>query len=312
MKKFNFLHIIFGCLFLICGTVNSQTPNAESREILSIDQGWRFHLGDISEDVFPGGEGVRLYGPDITHSGSKAGHAWGAAARGFDDSSWRKVDLPHDWVVEQPFDEKAQKAQGYRVRGVAWYRKTFSLSTADMGRNIELQFDGVATHSTVYFNGTPVSHNWNGYTSFSIDVSSMARYGGNIYTLAVRVDANPMEGWWYEGAGIYRHTWLIKRNPVHVITDGVYANPVKDERGNWSVPVEVTLANKKDSGSSASVELAIFDSDGRQIANASSAPIDIKPYENKVANILVPVKSPHLWSIEHPTLYKLKTAVISN
>lgn len=302
IKRFIYLLICFVAI----------NHNAFAQERLSIDKGWRFHLGDISEDVFPGGEGARLYGPDITHSGSKAGHAWGAAARGFDDSSWRKVDLPHDWGVEQPFDEKAQKAQGYRARGVAWYRKTFSLSTADMGRNIELQFDGVATHSTVYFNGTPVSHNWNGYTSFTVDVSSMARYGNNINTIAVRVDAEPMEGWWYEGAGIYRHTWLVKRNPVHIITDGVYANPVKGEHGNWSVPVEVTLANKNDTSGSASVDLAIFDAEGRQVASGGSAPIQMNPYENGVVHISVPVQSPNLWSVEQPTLYKLKTSIVSN
>ena len=137
-----------------------------SRETLSLDQGWRFHLGDIPLNSFPGGEGIRLYGADITHSGAKAGHAWGAAARGFDDTGWQPVDLPHDWVVEQPFDEKAFKQQGYRQRGIAWYRRTFKLNPSDRGKNIELQFDGVATHCTVYFNGTPVHHNFCGYTSF--------------------------------------------------------------------------------------------------------------------------------------------------
>ena len=69
------------------------------RETLSLNEGWRFHLGDIKPDSFPGGQGVNLYGPDITHHGAKAGTAWGAAARGYDDKDWKRVSLPHDWVV---------------------------------------------------------------------------------------------------------------------------------------------------------------------------------------------------------------------
>ena len=97
------------------------------RERLSLDAGWKFHLGDIPRDSFPGGQGVNLYAPDITYHGAKAGSAWGAAARGFDDSGWKLVDLPHDWVVEQPFEQSALKQQGYRLRGIGWYRRTFKL-----------------------------------------------------------------------------------------------------------------------------------------------------------------------------------------
>ena len=91
------------------------TP-APQRETLSLNEGWRFHLGDIKPESFPGGQGVNLYGPDITYHGAKAGTAWGAAARGYDDKDWKRVTLPHVWVVEQPFDEKALKQQGYRPR----------------------------------------------------------------------------------------------------------------------------------------------------------------------------------------------------
>jgi beta-galactosidase len=218
-------------------------PPAASRETLSLDQGWRFHLGDIPLKSFPGGQGIALYGPDFTHSGAKAGHTWGAAARGFNDQSWRQVNLPPDWAVEQPFDQNAEKQQGYRPRGIGWYRRMFKLDPADRGKNIELQFDGVATHCAVYLNGTPVAHNFCGYTSFYIDVTPMARYGDDLNTIAVRVDAEARDGWWYEGAGIYRHTWLVKRSPLPVVTDGVYANPVKGPDGKWTIPAEVTLAS---------------------------------------------------------------------
>jgi beta-galactosidase len=281
------------------------------RETLSLDQGWRFHLGDIPLNSFPGGEGILLYGADITHSGAKAGHTWGAAARGFDDSGWRQVDLPHDWVVEQPFDRNAEKAQGYRPRGIAWYRRTFKLDPSDRSRNIELQFDGVATHCTVYFNGTPVHHNWCGYTSFYIDVTSMVRYGDALNTIAVRVDAEDMEGWWYEGGGIYRHTWLVKRSPVHVVTDGVYANPVKDADGTWTIPAEVTLANTGSDVASASVDIGVFDSAGRRVSDGRSAPLSIVPLGEAVAKVSISVASPQLWSVDQPNLYTVRTVVLS-
>lgn len=283
------------------------------RETLSLNEGWRFHLGDIKPDTFPGGQGVNLYGPDITYHGAKAGTAWGAAARGYDDKGWKRVTLPHDWVVEQPFDEKALKQQGYRPRGMAWYRRTFKLDAADRGKNIELQFDGVATRATVYFNGSEVHHNFNGYTSFQVNLAPMARYGNDISdinTIAVRVDAEHTEGWWYEGGGIYRHTWLVKRSPVHIATDGVHANPVKAANGQWEIPAEVTLANTGAAAASALVEVAVFDAAGKRVAGARSAPVGVVPQAEALAKVTVPVAAPQLWSVDKPTLYTVRTTVL--
>jgi beta-galactosidase len=291
----------------------SQLPAAESaREHLSLDENWRFHLGDIPRDSFPGGQGVNLYAPDITYHGSKAGSVWGAAARGYDDKSWKQVNLPHDWVVEQPFDEKALKQQGYRPRGIGWYRRTFKLSPSDRGKNLELQFDGVATHCTVYFNGSEVHHNWSGYTSFHINVTPMARYGDDINTIAVRVDAEDTEGWWYEGGGIYRHTWLVKRSPVHIVTDGVYANPVKAANGAWMIPAEVTLGNTGPGAAAASVDIGVFDSAGKRVAGGRSTPVNIVSQGQAVVKVAVPVTAPQLWSVDKPILYTVRTTVLGD
>ncbi|MEO7100596.1 MAG: beta-galactosidase GalA [Luteolibacter sp.] len=297
--------------FAACSVIQPVAAAEQPREQLSLDSNWKFHLGDIPRDSFPGGQGVNLYGPDITYHGSKAGSAWGAAGRGYDDKSWKQVNLPHDWVVEQPFDEKALKQQGYRPRGIAWYRRTFKLPASDRGRNIELQFDGVATHCTVYFNGSEVHHNWSGYSSFYINPTPMARYGDDINTIAVRVDAEDTEGWWYEGGGIYRHTWLVKRSPVHVITDGVYANPVKAANGAWMIPAEVTLANTGAATTSASVDVGVFDAAGKRIAGARSTPVSIVPQGGAVAKVEVPVTAPQLWSVDKPNLYTVRTTVLS-
>jgi beta-galactosidase len=302
------------CLAATSPGVRAQSAGTASpaslRQTLSLDEGWRFHLGDIARASFAGGQGVNLYGPDITYHGAKAGSAWGAAARGYDDSSWKLVDLPHDWVVEQPFDEKALKQQGYRPRGIAWYRRTFKLPAADRGKNIELQFDGVATHCTVYFNGTEVHHSWSGYASFQVDVTPMMRYGDAVNTIAVRVDAEDTEGWWYEGGGIYRHTWLVERSPVHVATDGVYANPVKSADGRWTIPAEVTLANTGPAAASAAVDVALIDAAGRRIAGGRSAPLNIVAQGEALAQVAIPVAAPRLWSVDAPNLYTVRTTVL--
>jgi beta-galactosidase len=305
--KYRLLALVFLALSLglPCGA-------APLRETLSLDEGWRFHLGDIKPESFPGGQGVNLYGPDITYHGAKAGSAWGAAARGYDDKGWKQVQLPHDWVVEQPFDEKALKQQGYRPRGIGWYRRTFKLSPADRGRNLELQFDGAASRATVYFNGSEVHHNFSGYTSFHINVTPMARYGDDVNTIAVRVDADHNEGWWYEGGGLYRHAWLVKRSPVHIATDGVHANPVKGGDGKWVIPAEVTLANTGAAAASALVEVAVFDAAGKRVAAARSAPVNVISQGQALATVSVPVAAPRLWSVDQPNLYTVRTTLLQS
>jgi beta-galactosidase len=295
-----------GLLMTLWIGVSSATSADDSpRTALSLDQGWRFYLGDIPHTDFKANW-------DEAEGGAKGGGAWGAAAPKFDDSAWRELDLPHDWVVEQSFVREAIRNQGYRPRGIAWYRRRFRLDPSDRGKHLELQFDGVSTHCTVWFNGSPVHHNWNGYTSFYIDVTSMARYGNDLNTVALRVDAKAMEGWWYEGGGIYRHTWLVKRSPVHIVTDGVYADPVKLSDGKWMIPVEVTLENSGYDAAPAWVDVSVIDPSGKEVARKRSAGGDIAPVGKEVVKLSIPVSSPRLWSVDEPNLYTVTTKVESN
>jgi beta-galactosidase len=222
-------------LALILLAAASAAHAQPGREVLSLDRGWLFHLGDVP---FP-----QITGHEATYRNAKAGNAGGAAATRYNDADWRKLDLPHDWAVEGPFDPNANVSQGYRPRGIGWYRRYLKVDEAKRGRNFELQFDAIATNATVWVNGTVVHRNWSGYNASKIDITPYLRYGNALNTIAVRVDADAMEGWWYEGAGIYRHTWLVETNPVHVPTDGVHATPRQDKNGKWSIPVEVALAN---------------------------------------------------------------------
>src|SRR5262249_2316115 len=213
--------------------------------------------------------------------------------------------LPHDWAVERPFDEHANLSQGFRPRGIGWYRRQFNLDSQDQGKHLELQFDGVATHCTVWFNGTVVARNWCGYTSFYIDITSLAQFGDKPNTIAVRVDADAMEGWWYEGAGIYRHTWLVKRNPMHVVTDGVYANPVRDADGKWTIPVEVALENVGGKTADVNVEATLLDAAGTKIVGGKTT-VKIDPLGQATAKLPLAVSAPKLWSPDEPNLYRLR------
>ena len=275
-------------------------PAAPARERLSLDRDWLFHEGDIP---FPA-----ITGHQPSYDNAKSGVAWGAAAPDFDDSTWRSVDLPHDWAVEQPFDENANLSQGYRARGMGWYRKYFRLDPADHGKHLELQLDGIATHATIWVNGVLAHRNWCGYTSAYIDITPFARYGPDMNTIAVQVDAVAQEGWWYEGAGLYRHAWLVKRNPVHIETDGVYANPVRNPNGQWSVPVEVALYSSGKAPATVEVESTLIDPSGKAVVSArTQATVD--PLKEPVAKLTLAVASPRLWSVDEPALYSVHTVV---
>ena len=267
---------------------------------LSMDWGWKFHRGDIDLPYTKTGD---------TYGYTKAGAASGAAGVKYDDSGWRTVDLPHDFVVETPFDPNANGDQGYHPKDIAWYRKTFTLPPSDQGKYIELQLDGMANLATVWFNGNVVRHNWSGYDGSYIDLTPFAHFGTEPNVIAVRVDSSVLQGWWYEGGGIYRHTWLVKRGPVHLITDGVHAHPRKQSDGNWLIPVEATLNNIGDMPVAAEVRSVVIDPAGRPVAQGRGN-ATVNPLENAVAAFPISVASPRLWSLEDPALYEVRTSVL--
>ncbi|HXE42434.1 MAG TPA: hypothetical protein VN516_05360, partial [Candidatus Baltobacteraceae bacterium] len=166
----------------------------------------------------------------------------------FDDNKWRQLDLPHDWAVELPFvtngvvsgttsdlneinntvDQKSLLNHGFKPVGpgfsqsnVGWYRKEFDLPADDKGKTLWLDFDGIFRNSLVWLNGHCLGRHLSGYSSFRYDISQFANYGGR-NEVVVRVDASKYEGWFYEGAGIYRHVWLEKTSPIAVAPDGIF------------------------------------------------------------------------------------------
>ncbi|MFG6433765.1 beta-galactosidase GalA [Roseateles sp. LYH14W] len=271
--------------------------HASPRERLSLDQGWLFHKGDIPMPP--------VKGHGASYNYAKAGGAVGPAGANFDDSSWRRLDLPHDWAVEGGFNPNENISQGYRERGIGWYRRYFQLPVTDRGRHIELQFDAIATHSTVWVNGNVVNRNWSGYNGRNIDITPYLRYGEDVNNIAVRVDADAMEGWWYEGAGIYRHTWLVKRNAVHIATDGIHANPVSTDGKRWSLPVEIEVNSSGKAAQDAEVEVTLIDPAGKEVARSRSK-VRVQPLGMSTAKLQLPIKQPRLWTLKDPKLYRVR------
>lgn len=288
-------------LVILLGNASAQNENrTKNTEKLSLNKGWRFYAGDIPFPV--------IKGHTESYLNAKAGRASGAAAPSFNDRTWRTLSLPHDWAIENTVDSTENVSQGYHKRGIGWYRRYLKLNADDRGKHLELQFEGVATHCTVWVNGTLVHRNWSGYTSFYIDITAFAKFGDEINTIAVRVDAVPQEGWWYEGAGIYRGAWLVKRSPVHIITDGVYANPVKNNKGGWDISAEVSVENSGNQTEPAEVEMRVLDKNGREVAHGKSA-VTINALHTVPVSLQLSVKNPELWSIENPILYQVVTFV---
>ncbi len=293
---------------LLCSlTSTAQIKNASNKpflsERLSFDKAWRFHLGDIP---FP-----EVKGHGMTYSNAKAGQAWGAANANYDDQSWRQVNLPHDWVIEGPVDSTANISQGYRKRGFGWYRRRFRIEPSLRGKHFELQFDGIATYATIWVNGSIVHRNWCGYTSSYIDLTPFLKYGDDLNNIAVRVDAQAQEGWWHEGGGIYRHTYLVVREPLHIETDGLYANPVKKEGDRWSLPAEVTIYNSGKTSNAAEVELQLIDAAGK-LVKRSSARGSVDALSKATISVAMDVDKPRLWDIDAPVLYTVKAILKSN
>jgi len=300
------------CL-LITGNIFSQTKNITPvREHLLMDFDWRFafgHLYDTKKD-FNNGTGYFSYF-------AKASYGDGAAAANFDDRSWRKLNLPHDWAVEQPFDKDASFSHGFKAIGrnfpntsVGWYRKRFTIPKSDAGKNISIAFDGVFRNSIVWVNGFYLGTEPSGYTGFEYNISDYLNYGGE-NTIAVRVDATMEEGWFYEGAGIYRHVWLNKTSPLHIVTDGTFVTTAIKNNSAY-ITAQATIVNEFKNTTTVTVIQSVQDAAGKTVAVSDTKKITIASYEEKNISATMELPHPALWSVDSPYLYKLITIVLND
>jgi len=291
-------------------------PSAEAmaavapRERLLFDCGWKFTFGhgtDPARDLrFGFGQG------DFAKTGD-----FDFAKLKYDDSKWRTLNLPHDWAVELPFvRDDEQMSHGYKPLGrrypetsVGWYRRVFEIPASDKGRRITVEFDGAFRDVIVFVNGCFVGRNNNGYAPFEFDLTDFLAVGGK-NTIVARVDASFGDGWFYEGAGIYRHVWLTKTDSLHL---GKWESVVRAELGGKTATLNLStvVVNEGEQAESAKLTWQIMDAAGKTVATAQTPAQTIAADGTATFTATAKVENPALWSIEEPNLYAAVVTVES-
>ncbi len=277
------------------------------RERLLFDFGWKFFQGHASDSLrdldFGKDQG------DFAKSGE-----FKFATEKFDESKWRALDLPHDWAVELPFvrDEDLQ-SHGYKPLGrrypetsVGWYRRVFDIPNKDAGRRIAIEFDGAFRSALVFLNGFFIGRNDNGYAPFRFDLTDFVNYGSKNY-LVVRLDASFGDGWFYEGAGLYRHVWLTKKDALHL---GEWESTVHTKLdGNTArLSLAAIVENARHRVELCRVRWRVLDPAGKEVATADGPTLPAAAALPAESSASATISDPALWSPETPNIY---TAVVT-
>ncbi len=281
--------------------------------MLLLDADWRFAQGHLDDPVRDFNFG-RLEKHGVF---AKADKLLAVADIAFDDSTWQPVQLPHDWAVALPFTKDfSTSAHGWKPIGrafpetsVGWYRRRFHVGHADLGKRFVFHFEGVMRDALFFVNGYPLDRNRSGYVPFDLDVTDYLSYGGE-NVVVIRVDASHQEGWFYEGAGLYRHVWLHIGGPVHLVQDGVF---LRTERldGSATLRIETEVENHTGSPAPVYTRHRILDTAGREV-QAVTAPMQKAPAAGRATlQTVLTVQNPRLWSLTDPYLYRVETLLLA-
>ena len=283
------------------------------RETIRLDKDWKFalgHAGDPKKDFGCGTE----YFNYLTKANSI--HNVGPYSSKFDDSTWQEVSVPHDWVTTLPYAREASHSHGYKTVGykypntsIGWYRKTIKIPASDLGKRLMLRFDGIFRNARVWFNGFYMGTEPSGYATQLYDITPYIKYGED-NLICVRADATLEEGWFYEGAGIYRDVWLEKSAEVSVAPFGtfVYAE-LKEPYTEAKLKIETEVSNSSLKPQLCEVTQRLLDADGNEIASSASTTLGLKSKETVTTKQSISISKPHLWSTTDPYLYKVETTI---
>jgi beta-galactosidase len=284
-----------------------------NRERMNFDKDWMFYAGDIPVQyaIKAGCTG------GVTVCDKRKDGEWTEIAYNdkeveikLDKSLISYVTLPHDWIVEGNFSKQEWDAQGYLPTGVGCYRKEFDLPEEYKDKSVSVEFDGVSRNCTVWVNGHVIGNHFSGYSSFSYDISEYLKYGDEgTNCIFVKVDAREFEGWWYEGAGIYRHVYLTVTDKLHVKKWGTFVTTPKISDEEATVKIETTIANDCAEGVCAICETTIYDAEGNEKAQLSDEFSADMVDETVVSQSLV-VKNPKKWDLDAPYLYTAETIIL--
>lgn len=223
-----------------------------------------------------------------------------------DDKQWKAVTLPHDWSILSDFGAEfpAGNAGGALPGGIAWYRKTFPVATADKGKHITIHFDGAYRYTEVWINGHYLGKHGNGYLSFSHELSSYLHYGGKPNVLAVRVDNSQQpNSRWYSGSGIYRDVVLSYKDVTHFIPEEVFVSTPLVSKDEGTVRVRASIANPANQKLTAA--FALIDDKGKVVAETT------EKMQDAAIDAIFSVNNPKLWDVSSPNLYRLQMTLLT-
>ena len=285
-----------------------------AQEKISLDEDWKFHFGNSSNP-----EKDFNYGSTMLFHKSNVFETTVINPK-YTDSTWNKINVPHDWLVELPFVQSStheMDSHGYKPVGglfpetsIGWYRKHFKVDASNSDKRFEIQFDGIYRNATIWINGFYVGTNFSGYLGKSYDVTDYMNFDSE-NVLVVRVDATQNEGWFYEGAGIYRHVWLKIFNNLHIPEDGIYVyTEVKNKEA--IVNIATTLENKNNSSIECKTYSFITDRNGKVIAKSKEEKVTLSVNQKLVKQQNLTLKTPRLWNLEDPYLYRAVSVIKQN
>lgn len=252
--------------------------NAQARKITSFDNDWRFLKSDAA----------------------------GAEKPNFDYSGWRKLNVPHDWSIEGPFDEKNPTGAGggFLPSGVSWYRKNFTISDRDKNRRVFVEFDGVMETSDVWINGVHLGKRPSGYISFVYELTEHLNFGKE-NVIAVRADTSRQPASrWYTGTGIYRHVRLVIKDTVNIPNWGTFVTTPQVDEKQAIIKINSEVVNQSNSPKNVSLQVKLQDTNGKTIGAGETKPQTINAGQTINLEQEITVKNPDRWHIDNPVLYK--------
>lgn len=284
---------LFACIVCWGVTTVARDGNADTH---SFDEGWRFSRWGLQAD------------------GTSKPEPAGLEQPGTDDHGWQLLDLPHDWAISGPFRIELEGGTGKLPwKGIGWYRKHFTLPIADRAKRVFLDFDGAMAYAQVWLNGHYLGTWPYGYSSFRMELTPYLKFGQE-NVLAVRLDTEKWDSRWYPGAGIYRHVWLVKTDPVHVGHWGTSITTPSVDDNLAKVRLAVTVDNQDKINTSARIHTDIFELNaagqaGALVASLGDTTVQIPAGDSATVAVRGEILHPKRWSPESPNRYVARTSI---
>ena len=293
------LHLLIMIMITICVS-NALLAQESPRSRESFNNGWKFikYFNASQEKTLTDKEPLNLQLTSVN------------------DNSWRSLDLPHDWAIEGPFSDTLENNTGLLPwKGIGWYRKHFTISENDKGKQIYVDFDGAMANAKVWLNGKFVGEWPYGYTSFRLDLTPFI-ITGKENIIAVRLDTKNWDSRWYPGAGIYRNVWLVKSSGLHITYNGVFCTTPVIKKDTAMLSVQAEVESHMNDAEFVTVKALVyklndkFEIAGSPVAESVAEKATIEGMKNHVFRFDIPVKEPVLWDINKPELYRVAVMVM--